>query len=156
MQQDDEISDMTSVRPYLLRAFYEWIVDNGYTPHLLVDATRKDARIPRQHVQDGKIVLNVSPSAVRNLDMGNDWVMFSARFGGAPFNITVPVEGVLAIYTRENGQGMVFQTETAGTPPPSLALADTDTPPGDDEEEAEAPPPPKPPRKGRPNLKVVK
>jgi stringent starvation protein B len=136
------MSEMTSSRPYLLRAMHEWIVDNYLTPHVLVDATHAGVTVPLQYVQDGKIVLNLNPSAIRNLDMGNDWVSFSARFSGSSFNLLFPVSAVLAIYARENGQGMVFQVEDAPPPPESAADAQEDVPP-------------RPPR-GKPVLKRVK
>ena len=93
----DDANSMTSHRPYLLRALYEWIVDNGMTPHLLVDATRPAVRVPVHAVKDGRIVLNVADRAVSQLDMGNDVIRFSARFGGVSHNVSVPVGAVLAI-----------------------------------------------------------
>jgi stringent starvation protein B len=140
------MQEMTSSRPYLLRAMYEWIVDNYLTPHLLVDATRKDVKVPLQYVKDGKIVLNLNPSAVRNLDMGNDWINFSARFSGSSFNIHFPVSAVVGIYARENGQGMVFQVENE---PPSANIHDA-------QEDHTPPPPSSPPPRGKPVLKRVK
>lgn len=102
---------MTPNRPYLLRAFYEWIVDNNGTPYLVVDATACDVKVPTQFVQNGQIVLNTAPSAVGNLQLGNDAVTFNARFGGKPFALYIPVTAVLAIYARENGAGTVFTLE---------------------------------------------
>ena len=99
---------MTSHRPYLLRALYEWIADNGMTPHLLVDATRPAVRVPVHAVKDGRIVLNVAERAVSQLDMGNELIRFSARFGGVSHSVSVPVGAVLAIYARETGQGMAL------------------------------------------------
>jgi stringent starvation protein B len=107
---------MTSSRPYLIRAIYEWIVDNGMTPHILVDATGEEVQVPRQHVDAGKIVLNIAPMAVQALTLGNERVSFRARFDGAAIQVNVPVRQVLAIYTRENGQGMMFGDEE-GHPP---------------------------------------
>lgn len=111
---------MTSSRPYLIRALYEWIVDNGLTPHLLVDTERGTVDVPSQYVQEGKVVLNVGPSAVQGLELGNDEVAFSARFGGQPRQIVVAMPAVTAIYARENGKGMVFADEDGGDdhPPP--------------------------------------
>ena len=109
---------MTPSRPYLLRALYEWILDNGMTPYLLVDAERESVEVPKQFVEDGKIVFNVSPSAIRNLELGNDWVLLDARFSGSPMQVSVPVMAVLAIYARENGKGMVFTDEQGGDGPP--------------------------------------
>ncbi len=123
---------MTSNRPYLLRAMYEWIADNGMTPQIVVDAQQEQVRVPAAYVRDGKIVFNVSSAAVRGLSLGNEWVAFSARFGGTPFDVVVPVRAVLAVMARENGVGMAF-SDPEGEPPSS----------------------PEPPR-GRPNLKVVK
>jgi stringent starvation protein B len=132
-------------RPYLLRAMHEWISDSGCTPHVVVDAGAQGVDVPRQFVQDGKIVLNLSWSATAQLTLGNDELSFSGRFGGAAMNVRVPVEAVLAIYARETGQGMIFTEEDA--PPPG----------------AEPPQPPQPPPSPqtqraatRPKLKVVK
>ena len=97
---------MNSTQPYLIRAIYDWIVDNQQTPHLLVEVTSDQVQVPRQYVEDGLIVLNVSPNAVRDLELGNDVIRFSARFGGVPQSISVPVDAVQAVYARENGQGI--------------------------------------------------
>ena len=110
---------MTSTRPYLIRAMYDWIVDNGMTPHLLVDTQNEDVMVPRQYEEDGKIVLNVSPTAVQSLDLGQEMICFDARFDGEAMNVVVPVEYVLAIYTRENGQGMMFADEDQSPTDPS-------------------------------------
>ena len=110
---------MTSSRPYLIRALYDWIIDNAMTPHLLVDAEFPGCVVPRQYVDEGRIVFNVNPSAVNGLTLGNEFVMFDARFGGTPMSVTIPVMAVLAVYARENGRGMVFNEEEPGeTPPP--------------------------------------
>ena len=102
---------MTSSRPYLLRALYEWIVDNGMTPHLLVDTASERVLIPRQYEENNKIVLNIGPMSVRGLMLENEKVSFKASFDGNAMTVVVPVEHVLAIYTRENGQGMMFGDE---------------------------------------------
>lgn len=99
---------LTSTKPYLVRALYEWILDNGLTPHLLVDAQYPGTQVPSEFVQDGQIVLNLAPSAVRNLVIGNDRIHFGARFGGVARELSVPSEAVLGIFSRENHQGMVF------------------------------------------------
>ena len=138
---------MTPNRPYLIRALYEWICDNDCTPYLLVDATLKDAQVPPASVTDGRIVLNISPSAVRHLDMGNEHILFNARFGGRDTSIRVPVAGVMAIYARETQEGMSFgQTPegTASVPPEPAGQGQS----GDDDEP--------PPRPGGGHLKVVK
>ena len=109
---------MTSRRPYLIRALYQWVLDNGLTPHVLVDAERAGVDVPADHVQGGRVVLNVSPSAVRSLDIGNEWVEMVARFGGVSRRVRFPVTAVLAIYARENGQGMAFPEEEPGHEPP--------------------------------------
>ena len=109
---------MTSSRPYLLRAVYEWIADNGLTPQIVVDAQQDRVRVPTAYVREGKIVLNICPTAVRGLSLGNDWVEFSARFGGTPFDVAVPVHAVLAIMARENGTGMSFPELRGDRPPP--------------------------------------
>jgi len=102
---------MTSSHPYLVRAMYQWISDNGLTPYLLVDATVEDCMVPVQHIRDGKIILNIAPMAVNGLVLGDETVTFSARFSGKSESIYIPVEAVLAIYARENGQGMMFAEE---------------------------------------------
>ncbi len=107
---------MTSSRPYLLRAMYEWIVDNGMTPYVLVDTRNDQVIIPRQYEEDGKIVLNIGPAAVGSLDLSNQALSFDARFDGTSMDVYVPMEFILAIYTRENGQGMMFADEDI--PPP--------------------------------------
>ncbi len=109
---------MTPNRPYLIRAIYEWIVDNGMTPYLMVHAEREGVQVPREFVQDGNIVLNLSPTAVRGLSLGNEQVEFSARFSGVRRNVQCPVSAVLAIYARENGRGMVFRDQDTGEKPP--------------------------------------
>jgi stringent starvation protein B len=111
----DEMPSMTSHRPYLLRALYEWIADNGMTPHLLVDATRPAVQVPLHAVKEGKIVLNVAERAVSRLEMSNDVIRFSARFGGVSHAVSVPVEAVLAIYARETGQGMALPDDSPFT-----------------------------------------
>lgn len=102
---------MTSNKPYLLRALYDWICDNHLTPYLLVDATGDDLNIPHEFVEDGKIVLNISPSAVRDLDLSNDYINFKARFSGKSMNVYFPNDAVQAIYAKENGRGMIFPEE---------------------------------------------
>ena len=108
---------MTSNRPYLLRALYEWITDNGLTPHILVDAGVDGVKVPDQAVQKGKVILNIDQAAVRSLDMANDWLTFNARFSGREFAVAVPVGAVLAVYAKENGQGMMFAQDDETVPP---------------------------------------
>ena len=108
---------MTSSRPYLLRAIYQWIVDNHMTPYLLVDANGEAVQVPTEHVNKGKIILNVSPTAVMGLELGDESVNFSARFSGKPMYINAPIKAVLAIYSKENGRGMVFTEEDDAGPP---------------------------------------
>ncbi len=119
---------MTPRRPYLLRAFYDWLVDNDLTPHLVVDATLPGVKVPMEFVSDGQIILNIAPRAVGNLELGNEAVSFNARFSGRPHSVIVPMYAVLAIYARENGAGTMFEPE------PSY---ETDMPVFDDAEEAE-------------------
>jgi len=102
---------MTTSRPYLVRAIHEWILDNEMTPHLLVDIEGVGVDVPAQQGQNGKIVLNISPTAVEGLNLGNDAVSFRARFGGIATEVYVPIDSVLAIYAKENGRGMVFNEE---------------------------------------------
>lgn len=146
----------TSTKPYLLRALYEWCTDNGYTPYMAVHVDA-GTRVPREFVKDGEIVLNISFDATSGLQMGNDWIEFSARFGGVAQKIEIPVNNVLAIYARENGQGMAFPVDktapalaplsTAGAAP---ELASTDA--GDDDNDE----PPRGPNGNRGHLKVIK
>src|SRR3546814_1167670 len=105
---------MTSHRPYLLRALYEWIADNGMTPHVLVDATQAGVRVPPHTVKDGRVVLNIADRAVARLEMDNDSIRFTARFGGVSHPVTVPISAVLAIYARETGQGMALPDDVGG------------------------------------------
>ena len=132
---------MTSSRPYLVRAMYQWIVDNGLTPHILVDATADNVMVPEQHVQDGKIVLNIAPMAIQGLTLGDDDITFSARFSGKSQSLFIPVQAVLAVYARENGQGMMF-SEDEGEDYPPAGSPDDDGDPDPD--------------KPRPSLRVVK
>nr|MBS0021189.1 ClpXP protease specificity-enhancing factor [Gammaproteobacteria bacterium] len=94
---------MKSSRPYLIRAIHQWIVDNELTPYLIVDALAPGVEVPKQYVQQGRIVLDVSPRAVRSLQLGNDWIEFSARFGGASLPVRVPTHAIQAVYAKENG-----------------------------------------------------
>ena len=98
-------------RPYLLRALYEWIVDSGEVPNVVVDAEIDGVVVPSEHVRDGKIVLNISPQAVRNLSLGNDYVMCEGRFSGRSVELILPIESVRAIYCRDSGQGLAFDDE---------------------------------------------
>lgn len=139
---------MTSHRPYLLRALYEWIVDNGMTPHVLVDAGQPGVRVPQHAVKDGKVVLNIAERAVMHLQMDNEAVRFSARFGGVSHPVDVPVAAIVAIYARETGQGMVLPEDIAAPPP-----GPDDEPPGSPDGNDDGPDD-RPPRRG--HLRVVK
>jgi stringent starvation protein B len=108
---------MTSNRPYLIRAIYEWIGDNGLTPHLLVDAAQPGVQVPPQSVRDGQVVLNIAAQAVGQLDLGNDGVSFMARFSGVSRSVWVPLPAVLAIYAQETGQGMMLPIEAGDSEP---------------------------------------
>jgi len=116
---------MTSSRPYLIRALYQWIVDNGVTPYILVDALVDGVDVPPQHIQDNKIVLNIAPMAVQGLDLGDNEISFSARFSGQSVTLLVPTNAVLAIYARENGQGMMFNDEPDSPGPDDGGAPDT-------------------------------
>jgi stringent starvation protein B len=129
---------MTSSRPYLIRALHEWVLDNDMTPHILVDAEAEGVQVPGQFVENGKIVLNISPASVINLELGNEYISFNARFSGQPMDVFLPVSSVIALYARENGQGMVFADDGGGDEPP---------PGGDDEGEG---------KPERSHLRVVK
>jgi stringent starvation protein B len=120
--------EMSSNRPYLLRALFEWISDNKMTPHILVDASAAGVEVPEQAVQKGKVILNIDNAAVRELNMANDWLTFSARFSGRRHEVRVPVDAVLAIYAKENGQGMMFSQEENDTPPESTPDGDLNGP----------------------------
>lgn len=109
--------EMSSSRPYLIRALYEWIVANNCSPYLLVNTLIEGSSIPQEYTAKDKIILNVSPKAVRGLNLGDRSVEFSARFGGKPFDIVVPIRAVMAIYALENGRGMVFNDEDDDLPP---------------------------------------
>lgn len=102
---------MTSSRPYLIRAMYQWITDNGMTPHLLVDVSIDGVQVPTEHVQNGKIILNVAPMAIGALILGDEEITFSARFSGKSMSLYIPIEAVLAVYAKENGQGMMFSED---------------------------------------------
>lgn len=139
---------MTSNRPYLLRAIYDWITDNDLTPYVLIDATREGVKVPPQVVKNGQVVLNLAMRAVANLDLGNDWVSFQARFSGVSHHIHVPVQAVLALYAQENGQGMMFPADGSGdTPPPEDTPPSPPSDPSPDEEK---------PRRSGAHLRVVK
>ena len=126
---------MTPNRPYLIRAVNEWLLDNRCTPHLLVNAEAPGVDVPRQYIQDGKIVLNIGPNAVEGLRVSNEEVTFLARFSGVSQLVSLPISAVLAIYAKENGRGMMFSEEEDGGPGPGGG-------PGD--------------KSPRPSLKVVK
>ncbi|ASF15816.1 ClpXP protease specificity-enhancing factor [Shewanella xiamenensis] len=104
---------LTPNRPYLLRAYYDWLMDNQLTPHVVVDAFVKGTQVPQQYVKDGQIVLNIAAGAVGNLQIGNEFVEFNARFGGVPQQVLLPMASIVAIYARENGAGTVFDIEDA-------------------------------------------
>lgn len=129
---------MTSNRPYLIRGLYEWITDNGLTPHILADATADGIDVPSQAVKEGKVVLNLSQSAVKALELGNDYIHCTARFDGVSQPVSIPVEAVMAVYARENGQGMLFPSDEKPDPPDGEGGGDEDA------------------GKKRPHLKVVK
>lgn len=132
---------MTSSKPYLIRAIYDWIVDNELTPYIVVNAHVAGVQVPEQYVEGGRIILNISPQACRGLHLENTRIVFTARFAGVATQVVTPPEAVLAVYAKENGRGMVFDEEEEGAPPPV------------------APPPStskSSPRGGRPKLSVVK
>jgi len=142
------MADPVPTKPYLLRALYEWCVDNGYTPYVsvIVDA---ETRVPVEHVRNGEIVLNIGPLAAHKLKMGNDAIEFAARFGGVPRDLSIPVSQVAAIYARENGHGMSFEAgrkDTAWEASGEALSADAPA----------APEPPSAPGGGKPNLRVIK
>ncbi|MNP15917.1 Stringent starvation protein B [compost metagenome] len=144
---------MNSSRPYLVRALYEWIVDNDCTPHLLVNAEFPAVQVPQGFASDGQIVLNISPSAVRNLHMDNDAVSFEGRFSGVSHSLFVPAGAILGIYARENGQGMVFELDSSSMEEDDVEV-DVIEPDDEGPPEGGGGQPPRP--SGRPSLKVVK
>lgn len=178
-----DASDATSTRPYLIRALYEWCTDNGFTPYAAV-AVDESVQVPREYVKDGEIVLNLSGDATSSLRLGNDFIEFKARFAGTARDIMVPVSRVIALYARENGQGMVFplgspnhlqqessaatsldsdsdsDSEADGTPEvgPKVVQLTSVAQDWQPDESGDAPePPPRPPAGGpRPTLKRVK
>lgn len=117
MSNIDDSNPMSSSRPYMLRAIYEWILDNSCTPYLLVNALADGVVVPQNYVENGQIVLNISATAVVNFSIENDLLSFSGRFGGISQEVWVPISAVLAIYARENGQGMLFEVGDDDTPP---------------------------------------
>lgn len=119
----NEINEMTSSRPYLLKALTEWILDNNLTPHVVVDATQENVVVPQEFVESGRIVLNLSPSAVNLFEINNEFITFSARFSGKSMDIFVPVSSVLALYAKENGQGMVFNEEKQNVQPGQIKVS---------------------------------
>ncbi len=159
---------MTSSRPYIIRALYDWIVDNECTPYLLVDSHWQGVCVPPQFTEEDQVVLNVSPMAVRELELGNDAISFMARFGGKSCDVSVPVAAVMAIYAKENGQGMVFEMEQRPEPvelepvenPEHDSVPKLESVPGakesdqPDQKVGDSEKPSRP--KGRPSLKVVK
>jgi stringent starvation protein B len=148
----NEAVPMTTNRPYLLRAIYDWISDNNLTPYVLVDAGFAGVRVPPQVIKNGQVVLNLAMRAVANLDLGNEWISFQARFSGVSQAIQIPVQAVLALYAQENGQGMMFPAEEEGgdTPPPAPGPDDTAPAPGADNAGGDKP------KRSTPHLRVVK
>jgi stringent starvation protein B len=154
-------------KPYLLRALFEWCVDNGYTPHLAVKVDSR-AQVPQEYVKNGEITLNISPTAVHKLAMGNDDIQFSARFGGVARHLSVPVACVYALYARETGHGMTFDVEgkqddrQQGAKPGAQARGEGEPrlpaikPPAQFPVPATTPEPPKKPSGGKPTLRRIK
>jgi stringent starvation protein B len=132
--------NMTSIKPYLIRSAYDWIVDNGLTPYILVNTEYYGVQVPKEHIVEGRIVLNVSPSATRGLLLENDRIDFAARFSGKTEQISIPPGAVLEIYAKENGRGIPFELEDSPPPPPPVTAGDADITA----------------TKGKPSLKLVK
>lgn len=139
---------MTSTRPYLIRAFYDWIVDNDCTPYIVVDAVQKGVEVPQEFVDEGKIVLNIALSAVSGLVLGDHAIEFQARFGGSIRHVYTPIHSVLAIYAKENGRGMVFAEDEEDPPPGESGFIRTEV--------SVLHKKPKKQKTGRPHLTVVK
>lgn len=121
-------TELPSTRPYLIRALYDWCSENGFTPYVAVKVDNS-VQVPREYVQGGEIVLNVSMDATSSLKLGNDFIHFKARFGGKPREIMVPIHRVMAIYARENGQGMAFPVHDEAVPTAFLSAVDSSQPP---------------------------
>ncbi|MFT0770997.1 ClpXP protease specificity-enhancing factor [Psychrobacter aquimaris] len=143
-----ETTSITPTRPYMVRALYQWIEDNALTPYLMVDATADNVQIPTEHVQDGRIVLNIASRATGNMSMENDYIHFSARFGGVSQEIWVPLQAVLGIYAKENSQGMFFDPNEYDNYQP-----EDESTPMSNNSPAKAP---KPKRDNKAGLKVLK
>lgn len=160
-----ELSHMSPRRPYILRAFYDWLLDNQLTPYLVVNAEYVGTIIPMEFVQDGQIVLNIAPQAVGNFLMSRNEVQFSARFSGIPRQVYVPMGAIMAIYARENGAGTMFESEPGyeqderpigkEKTKPTIQLVDESEKQNNNNNFSENDEPPQPP-KGRPALRVVK
>lgn len=145
------MSNLSSSRPYLIRGLYDWILDNECTPQILVDASVVGVQVPFDYVSDDQIVLNISPNAVRDFNIDNEGLFFNARFGGVPTDIYVPTQAVLAIYTRETNEGMLFGEEAGGSDPDPSG---TDKKPNSEPEKVDDVK--TPPEASRPTLTVVK
>ncbi|MDD9891202.1 MAG: ClpXP protease specificity-enhancing factor [Gammaproteobacteria bacterium] len=115
---------MNSSRPYIIRALYEWIIENECTPYILVNAYEDGVEVPQEHVKDGQIILNISPTAVQSLSIRNQAVDFEGRFAGIPTQVFVPINAVMGIYAKENGQGMIFDANAGGPEPPDPTGSD--------------------------------
>jgi len=120
------MNEMTSSRPYLVRAFHEWIIDNNMTPYIVVNATMPGAKVPQQYVDDGRIILNIAVTATDHLVIDNSRIEFKASFGGKIQTVLAPINAIEAIYAKETGKGMIFSEDDEGTPPPD------NTPPSSD------------------------
>jgi stringent starvation protein B len=145
-------TELPSTRPYLIRALYDWCSENGFTPYVAVKVDAS-VQVPREYVQGGEIVLNVSMDATSSLKLGNDFIEFKARFGGKPREIMVPIHRVMAIYARENGQGMAFPVSDEAVEPTVLSAVDSADSAQSHTEDA---PPPPPSGSPRPALKRIK
>lgn len=127
---------MVTIKPYLVKAAYQWTLDIGHTPHLLVNTEMQGVTVPSGHIEDGRIVLNIDPQATSNLVIGDELIEFNARFSGKPFSVSVPISAVLGVYSRENGEGISFPVDAGSD--------------GGKIEDAEAP------LRGKPDLKIIK
>jgi stringent starvation protein B len=152
-----DAKDSPSTRPYLIRGLYEWCTDNGFTPFIAVLVDDR-VRVPNEYVRDGEIVLNISFDATSALKLGNDFIEFKGRFGGVARDILVPVDRVLAIYARENGQGMAFPllASSGSAEPATVTDVSIDKIPADGKSDSTKPDGPRPVGGGRPSLTRVK
>ncbi len=142
---------MTSHRPYMIRALHEWILDNNFTPYILVNAFTEGVEVPQDYVKDDQIVLNISPQAIKTLNISNTAIEFEGRFGGIPTKVYAPINAIVSIYAKENGQGMMFEADDPMPEPPAPVSGVTVSSAGKNDAKKS-----KGAKGGKPSLRVVK